>query len=174
MRSPLFGPGRPDVNFDDVGQIAKRYAWIVGNEVIEGEQIARLFQPLAGRHHAVFGFDGLQNLDHGLIGWQQGHQVFEQDFPGAIYEGVAPVAERVQSEQQRAVEGAARGQFLVCVEIVFHAVAEKKFVSKHLLCLVKNGLAGNKPLSGKRQRLRCRGRLGGRNGFHLLSIGPPA
>jgi hypothetical protein len=34
-------------------------------------------------------------------------------------------------------------------------------------------LAGNKPLSGKRQRLRCRGRLGGRNGFHLLFIGPP-
>src|SRR6266478_6363186 len=43
---PLLRPGRAEVAFYDDGKLAKRYARIVGCEVIEGDEIASRFQPL--------------------------------------------------------------------------------------------------------------------------------
>src|SRR5260370_22221751 len=45
---PFLRPGCPEVDFYDVGELAKRYARIVGCEVIESDEIASRFQPLAG------------------------------------------------------------------------------------------------------------------------------
>src|SRR3979411_1760477 len=43
---PFLRPGCPEVYFYDVGKLAKRYARIVGCEVIEGDEIARRFMPM--------------------------------------------------------------------------------------------------------------------------------
>src|ERR1035441_7742500 len=59
--SPFLRPGRPDVDFYDVGKLDQRYARVVGREIIEGDEIAGRFQPLAGSDDAVFGLNRLQN-----------------------------------------------------------------------------------------------------------------
>ncbi len=66
--SSLLQPGCPDVDFYDVGKLAKRQPWIVGREVIEGDKIAGRFQTLTGSDDAVLGLDRLQNLGHRLSG----------------------------------------------------------------------------------------------------------
>ena len=166
---PLLWPGCPEVDFYDVGKLAKRYARIVGCEVIEGDEIASRFQPLAGSDDAVFGLNRFQNLGHGLAGRQQRNQVFEQDLTGAIHEGALVVAKRLDPVKQRAIQGGAGGKFWIGVEVVLDTVAEKNLVPEHILRTVKNWLAGNEALS--RQRKRCWHFLFGRNGFHTSYIG---
>src|SRR5437660_1638962 len=53
---PLLRPGRAKVDFYNVGKLAKRYARIVGGEVIEGNEVASRFQPLAGGDGAAEAF----------------------------------------------------------------------------------------------------------------------
>src|SRR6266853_104887 len=144
---PLLRPGRPEVDFYDVGKLAKRYARIVGGEVIEGDEIASRFQPFAGGDDAVFGLNRFENLSHGLAGRQQCNQVFEQDLTSAINERALVIAKRLDAVKQRAVQDGAGRKFGIGVEVIFDTVAEKNLVSKHVLRTVKNGLAGNKALS---------------------------
>src|ERR1700686_189772 len=168
---PFLGPGRPEVDFYDVGKLAKRYARIVGCEVIEGDEIASRFQPLAGGDDAIFGLNRFQNLSHGLAGRQQRDQVFEQDLTRAIHEGALVIAKRLNPIKQGAIQGGPGRKFGIGVEIVFDTVAEKNLVPEHILRAVKNGLAGNKALSRQRKRERCRHFFFGRNGFHSSYIG---
>ncbi len=168
---PFFGPGGADVDFDDVGKLAEREARIVGCEVVEGDHIARRFQALAGGDDAVFGLHRFQNLGHGLVWGQQGEQIFKQDLAGAIHEGAAVIANRLDTEEQRTIEGGAAGKFRVGVEVVFDTVAEKDFVSEHFLRAVKNWLAGNETLSRQGEEVRVRGFLGGSCWFHAFYIG---
>ncbi len=122
-----------DIDLDDVGKLAERYAWIIGSEVVERDAIAKRLQPLAGGDDAVLGFDRLQNLGHGLVRGKQRNQILEQDFTGAIHEGEPVVAKRVHTKKQRGIEGRAGGEFRIGIEIIFDSVAEKKFVSEHPL-----------------------------------------
>ena len=62
-------------------------------------------------------------------------------------------------------------KFRIGIEVVFDTVAEKKFVPEHILRTVENRLAGNEALSRQRERVRCRGFLCGRSGFHTSYIG---
>src|ERR1700688_3208256 len=144
---PLLRPGRAEVDFYDVGKLAKRYARIVGCEVIEGNEIASRFQPLAGSDDAVFGLNRFQNLGHGLAGRQQRNQVFEKDLASAIHKGALLIAKRLDPIKQGAIQGGAGRKFGIGVEVVFDTVAEKNLVPEHILRAVKNWLAGNKALS---------------------------
>jgi len=171
---PLLWPGCPEVDFYDVGKLAKRYARIVGGEVIEGDEIASRFQPLTGSDDAVFGLNRFQDLGHGLAGRQQRNQVFEQDLTSAIHEGALVIAKRLDTVKQRAIQSGAGGKFGIGVEVVLDTVAEKNLVTKHILCTVKNWLARYKALSRHGERVRCRRFLFGRNGFHTSYIGAGA
>jgi hypothetical protein len=151
--SPFLGPGCADVNFNEVGKLAKRYAGIVGCEVIEGNEIDCRFQPLAGGNDAVFGLNRLQNLGHGLAWRQQGEQVLKQDLTGAVHEGAAVIANRLDPEKQGGIQGGAASKFRVGVKVVFDTVSEEDFVSEHLLRAVKNWLAGNEAPSRQRERV---------------------
>jgi len=168
---PLLWPGCPEVDFYDVGKLAKRYARIVGCEVVEGDEIASRFQPFAGGDDAVFGLNGFENLGHGLAGRQQRNQVFEQDLASAIHEGALVVAKRLDTVKQGAIQGGAGRKFRIGVEVVFDTVSEKNLVPEYILSAVKNGLAGDKALSRQGERERCRHFLFGRNGFHFSYIG---
>src|ERR1039457_4210072 len=97
------------------------------------------------------------------------------------------MAKRVQAEQQRTIQHRAGGQIRVGIEIVFDPVSKEKFISKHLLCAIKNRLARHETLSGHGERLRARlrarvryrvrnrfrdkGRLWTVAGFHPFCIG---
>src|SRR5216684_2741086 len=170
---PLLRPSRAEVNFYDVGKLAKRYARIVGGEVIEGDEIASPFQPLAGSDDAVFGLNRLQNLGHGLARRQQGNQVFEQDLTSAIHKGALVIAKRLDTVKQGAIQDGPGRKFGIGVEVVLDTVAEKNLVPEHILRAVKNGLAGNKALSRQRKRERSRHFFFGRDGFHFSYIGVP-
>ena len=163
----------PDIDLDDVGKLAKRYARVVGGEVVESDAIAKRLQPLAGSDDTVLGLNRFQNLGYGLGGGEQRNEIFEQDFTGAIHEGEAVITKGVDPEKQRGIEGRAGGEFRIGIEIVFHTVAEKKFVSEHILRPVKNGLAGNEALSWQCKRVRC-GRLFFDSGLHSFYIGAGA
>src|SRR6202140_5309850 len=152
--SPLLRPGRAKVDFYDVGKLAKRYARIVWCEVIEGDEIASRFQPLAGGDDAVFGLNRFQNLGHGLAGRQQRDQDFEQHLTGAIHEGALVIAKRLHPIKQGAIQGGPGRKFGIGVEVVLDAVSEKNLVPEHILRAIKNGLAGNKALSWQRKRER--------------------
>src|SRR5208282_2344687 len=169
--SPFLGAGGADIDFKDVGKLAKRDARIVGCKVIEGDEIASRFQALAGGDDTVFGLNRLQNLGHGLAGGKQGEQVSEQDLAGAVHEGAAVIANRLDTEKQGGIEGGAASKFRVGVEVVLDTVPEKDFVSEHFLVAVKNWLAGNEALSGQGERVWGRGFLCGSSGFHPFYIG---
>src|SRR5882762_5779601 len=141
---PLLWPGCPEVDFYDVGKLAKRYARIVGGEVVEGNEIASRLQPLAGSDDAVFGLNRFQNLGHGLAGRQQRNQVFEQDLASAIHEGALVVAKRLDTVKQGAIQGGAGRKFRIGIEVILNPVSEKNLVPEHILCSVKNWLASNK------------------------------
>src|SRR6266404_320898 len=166
---PFLRPGRAEVDFYDVGKLAKRYARIVGCEVIKGDEIASRFQPLAGGDDAIFGLNRFQNLGHGLARGKQRNQVFEQDLASAVHKGALVIAKRLDTVKQGAIQSGASRKFGIGVEIVLDTVAEKNLVPEHILRTVKNWLAGNEALS--RQRKRCWHFLFGRNGFHTSYIG---
>ena len=84
---------------------------IVHRKVIERDHVSGFFQALAGRHHQVVGFDGFQNLNHGLARRQQGYVVLQQHVAGAVDEGTAAIAQDVEPHEQRTVQRAARGGF---------------------------------------------------------------
>src|SRR5208282_2475599 len=167
--------GCTDIDFDDVGKFAKRKARIVGREVIERNEIASRFQPLAGGDDAVFGLNRLQDLGHDLGGGQQREQIFEEDLTGAIHEGEAVSTKGVDTEEQGAIERGAGGKIRIGVEVVLDAVSKKNLVSEHVLGTVKNWLAGNEALPRQRKRGRGRGFLFhrdfGRDRFHICYIG---
>jgi ligand-binding sensor domain-containing protein len=106
-----------------------------------------------------------------LVWGQQGEQIFKQDLAGAIHEGATVIANGLDTEEQRTIEGGAAGKFRVGVEVVFDTVAEKKFVSEHFLRAVKNWLAGNETLARQREEVRASGFLCGGCWFHVFYIG---
>jgi len=145
---PFLRPGCAKVYFYDVGKLAKRNARIVGGEVIEGDEIASRFQPLAGGDDAVFGLNRFQNLGHGLAGRQQRNQVFEQDLTGAIHEGALVIAKRLDTIKQGAIQGGAGGEFGIGVEIVFDIVAEKNLYPNTFCARSKMGWRATKRCPG--------------------------
>src|SRR5208337_113887 len=169
--SPFLGPGGADVDFKDVGKFAQWQAGIVGCEVVKGDEISSRFQALAGGDDAVFRLNRLQNLGYGLAWRQQSDQISKQDLGGAIHEGEAVIANGLDTEKQGGIEGGAASELRVGVEVIFDTVAEKDFVSEHLLRAVKNWLAGDEALSGQGERVGGRGFLCGSSGFHPFYIG---
>ena len=89
----------------------------------------------------------------------------------AIHEGALVIAQGIDTKKQGAVQGGTGREFRIGIEIVFDPVAEKNFVPEHILRAVKNWLAGDEALPGQRKRIRGRGFLFGRGGFHPLYIG---
>ena len=109
-------------------------------------------QPLAGGDDAVFGLDRLQNLDHRLVGGSKVTRSLSRT-SRVQFTKARLLSQRVfmpKSSELSSVERAARSGSRV--EIVFDAVAKKKFVPEHLLRAVKNGLAGNKTLPREGER----------------------
>ena len=145
--SPFLGPCRPNIDFNDVGKLAKRGARVIRGEVIERDEVAKRLQPLAGRDDTGFRLNRLQNLGHGLGGREQGNQVLEKDLPGAIHEGKAVIAKRVDAVKQGAIQCGAGCKFRIGVEIVFDTVAEQKLISENVLRPVQDWLAGHEALS---------------------------
>src|SRR5258707_10258871 len=152
----FLGLGCAKVYFDDVGKFAKRYARIVGCEVIKSNKIASRFQPLAGSDDAVLRLNRFQNLSHGLAGRQQRNQILEQDPSSAIHEGALLIAKLLDTIEQGAIESGVGRKFGIGVEVVLDAVSEKDLITIHILRPVKNWLAGNEALSRNRERDRGR------------------
>src|SRR5260221_3421456 len=167
----FLGLGCAKVYFDDVGKFAKRYARIVGCEVIKSNKIASRFQPVAGSDDAVLRLNRFQNLSHGLAGRQQRNQILEQDPPSAIHEGALLSAKLLDTIEQGAIESGVGRKFGIGVEVVLDAVSEKDLITIHILRPVKNWLAGNEALSRNRERDRGRDILFGGGGLHTSYIG---
>ena len=144
--SPFLRPGCPNVDFDDVGKLDQGQARIVGREVVEGDEVAKRLEPLAGSDDAVFRLNRFQNFRHVLVRGQQRNQILEQDLTGAVHKGAALIAKRIDTEKQGTIQSGAGGKFRVGVEVVFDAVAEQNLVPVHVLRPVKNWLAGNEAL----------------------------
>jgi hypothetical protein len=97
-----------------------------------------------------------------------------------LHESSAVIAERTDTEEQRAIERGTCGNIRIGVEIILDAVAEKNFVSEDILQAIENRLARHKTLSGQRERAPGAGstffvfififNFGG-SGFHSFSIG---
>lgn len=102
---------------------------------------------------------------------QQRKQILEQNLAGAVHKGTAAIAQCVDPEEQGGIEGGKCGQFRIGIEVASYPISEQNFVSEHFLRTIKNGLPGNKALSGQRKRGRLRDGVFGRSGFHPYYIG---
>jgi hypothetical protein len=170
---PFLGRGGPNIDFDDVGKLAQRDARIVGREVIEGDEIASRFQPLAGGDDAVFRLNRFQNLGHRLVGGSSVIRSLNRTSRVQFTKARRLSQSSVDTEKQGSIQGGAGGKFRIGVEVVFHTVAEKNFVSEHTLCdAVKNRLAGNEALPGNASEIGAEVFFG-RSGFHLCISAQP-
>ena len=144
----FFDAGGAEVDFDNVGEAAEREARIVRSEVVQSDHVAGFFEAFAGGDDAVFRLYGFKNLDHGVGGRQEGNEILEQNFAGAIHKGAAVVAKRAHAKQQRTVEHGTGGGIGIGIEEVFNSVAKQKFIAENVLRPIENGLARHETLAG--------------------------
>src|SRR5207253_415261 len=100
--------------------------------------------------------------------------VVQQQVAMAVDKSIAAVAEHVEPEQERTVEGAASGSVGVgMAKAVLHSVAKQQFVAENLFFGSQDRLAGHETDSGRGRgcRLAAEGRLRRRRS-HSLIIGP--
>src|SRR5258708_10338677 len=143
----FLGLGCAKVYFDDVGKFAKRYARIVGCEVIKSNKIASRFQPLAGSDDAVLRLNRFQNLSHGLAGRQQRNQILEQDPSSAIHEGALLIAKLLDTIEQGAIESGVGPQLRGGGEAVLAPPSSKGSITIPLPPPVQNTRRRNRPPS---------------------------
>ncbi len=95
---PLFERRGQYIDLDQIRVFAEDSSRVIRSEIIERDQVPRLFQTLASRYHPVFRFHRFENLDHGLGRRQQGYQVFKQDIAGAVHKRACVVAKRAHAQ----------------------------------------------------------------------------
>jgi len=127
-------------HLDDVRHLRHRFARIIGHIVVERDCVSRFFQTLAGRHHLRIHRDRFQNLHHRRRRGQQRDQSLDQRVSRAIHKRLPPIAQYIESHQQRPVERRPRRLVRVAMERIFQAVPKQQFVAEYFLIPVNDRL----------------------------------
>ncbi len=127
--------------FDDVGDFGERLPGIVGDVVVESDDVSSFFEMAAGGDDVGVGRNGFEDFDNGCGRGQERDEAFDQRVAGAVDEGAASIAQDVEAHQKRAVESGAGGFVGVSVEGVFQAIAKQEFISEDILVAVEDRLA---------------------------------
>ena len=115
----------------------------MSDEVIERNAVAGGLEADAGFHHFRVGRDGLQYFQNNPFLGKQRHVVVHEGFPRAVKEADAVVAEKIETREERAVEGAAARDIRILAgrEAVLPAIAKEELVAEEAPLAVEDGLA---------------------------------
>ena len=132
-----------EVELDVVGERDEAIGAGAGEEVVEGDAVAELFELLAGGEDVVVDLDGLEHLKHGAAGGQAGGQAADEGLAAAVDEGSGAEDEIFHAEQQRGIDHLRAGDVGISVEGVLRAGTEEQLVSVDATPGIQDGLAAD-------------------------------
>ncbi len=143
QRALLLMRGQAEVNLDEIGEGDDRVPHGGAGEIIEGEQVPVFLQAAAGVDDLGIRSNVFQEFHDGEVTREQRNIVGEQELPGAVDKGAAPLRQLLKSEQKRSISHRSGCRFEVdALAGVFNAAAEQQFVGEDILTLVEDGLTG--------------------------------
>ena len=141
--------GKQDIHFYECGKLRERQPRRRFLKVVEGNQIAHVFQAAASGDDFIVGLNRLEDFQNDAIGGKRGGEIAEKKVPRAVDERAAAVREAINAKKEQAVYCGSGGGFgMRAIKEISGPGAEEQFVAVDVSFGIKNRLTREKFFHG--------------------------